>query len=105
MKLGCKQCGIYSPHEPCEHCGRIVHIGEWPSCPHGKAAPSKGFEPFFHQGFGKMVTGIGDIQAECRPRWENDHIVKMEVKDRPLGFDADLRARREARREAAMKGR
>lgn len=34
--LGCAECGTTHPHEPCEACGQIVHVGEWPFCPHGK---------------------------------------------------------------------
>lgn len=105
MNLGCEQCGTYAAHEPCPDCGQIQHIGAAIQCPHDeKAQPSKGFEPFFHVGFGQMVTGLGDINAACRPKWENDHLVKLEVRDRPAGFDADLRARREERRERAMRG-
>jgi hypothetical protein len=29
----CEVCGGQS-HEPCERCGAIVHVGDWPFCPH-----------------------------------------------------------------------
>ncbi len=45
----------------CDRCGAVVVIGEWPFCPHGKAAPSKGFEPRFDPGLGREVTGWGAL--------------------------------------------
>lgn len=105
MKIGCKQCGTYDKHEPCESCGVPIHIGSDYRCPHEKALPSKGFESFYHIGFGKMITGVGDINAASRPHWQNDHIIQTVVRDRPAGYDADLKARREARAEAARSQR
>lgn len=105
MRIGCKQCGTYDKHPPCPKCGVPIHIGSDYRCNHERVAPSKGFEPFFHVGFGKMITGVGDINAASRPRWEDDHLVQTVVRDRPAGYDADLNARRESRREQAMKGR
>ncbi len=64
----------------CEDCNETVTIGDWPYCPHGKAQPSKGFEPFFSVSAGKMITGRGDIATICRPKWENDHIVQLREK-------------------------
>jgi len=29
----CDICGGRQ-HEPCEQCGQIVHVGDWPYCPH-----------------------------------------------------------------------
>lgn len=29
----CKVCGAVG-HTPCELCGKIVHVGDWPFCPH-----------------------------------------------------------------------
>src|ERR1051326_8062241 len=33
--MNCDICGAME-HEPCDQCGRIVHTGEWPFCPHGR---------------------------------------------------------------------
>ena len=101
MKLGCRRCGIYAKHEPCDSCGRLVHIGEHPYCPHGKAGPSKGFEPYFDHGLGRMVTTIGDINAACRPHWEDDSLIHIQPRDKSAAYYRELNERREARRHAA----
>ena len=31
----CEVCGARE-HDPCEKCGEIVHVGQWPHCPHGE---------------------------------------------------------------------
>ncbi len=101
-ELGCQECGIYAKHEPCEGCGRIVHIGEWPACPHGKAQAARGFEPYFDYGLGRMITGVGDIQAALRPQWNNDYMTKLDHRDKPESYYREVnerRAERAARKE------
>jgi len=50
----------------CETCGQEIHLGDWPFCPHGKANPAKGFEPYFDIGLGREVTGWGDVRQSMR---------------------------------------
>ena len=33
----CDVCGGRG-HDPCEACGQIVHVGDWPFCPHGRGS-------------------------------------------------------------------
>lgn len=33
MSERCLECGA-SSHDPCPDCGKIVHVGDWPFCPH-----------------------------------------------------------------------
>lgn len=94
----CEVCGTGTPHEPCEDCGQIVHVGEWYACPHGYPGKTKGFEAFFDYGLGKMVTTIGDINAACRPHWENDQYVHIQPRDKSASYYRELNERREARR-------
>jgi hypothetical protein len=77
MKIGCKQCGTYDAHPPCEKCGVPIHVGSWPGCPHEKAMPAHGFESYFDIGLGIHVSGRGDVLKALRPKWENDHIVQL----------------------------
>lgn len=77
MKIGCKQCGTYDTHPPCEKCGVPIHIGSDYHCPHEKVQAAHGFEPYFDIGLGKTITGRGDVKAALRPRWENDHIIQL----------------------------
>lgn len=92
----CKTCGAAS-HEPCSGCGQIVHIGEWYNCPHGYPNRSKGFEPYFSHELGKWVSGVGDINQEMRPKWEGDHIVRLESRGRSAAYFREKDQRREAR--------
>lgn len=101
--LGCLECGTYDAHPPCENCGVPIHIGSDYRCPHEKALPARGFEPHFDAGLGKHVTGWGDINAACRPHWENDHIVHVQPRDKPASYYRELADRRAARAEAARK--
>ena len=103
MKLGCTKCGIYSAHEPCSDCGQIVHIGEHPYCPHGKALPSKGFEPFYDVALDQVVTGIGDINKACRPHWKDGNLVHIQPRDKSAQYYRELNERREARKHGAGK--
>ncbi len=80
MVIGCKQCGTYGKHEPCEKCGVPIHIGSAIQCPHERVSPSKGFEPFFSISLGEQINGIGDIKKACRPKWENDYVVHLQEK-------------------------
>ena len=92
----------------CETCGQAITIGEWPWCPHGQPAPSKGFEPYVDiHTTGKPVTvsNPGDRNAMYRPHWENDHIVQVVPRDMPKSYWKDLAVRREERREKTMKGK
>jgi hypothetical protein len=52
--------------ETCPDCGAVIEIGDWPFCPHGKANPAKGFEPYFDIGLGREVTGWGDVRQSMR---------------------------------------
>ena len=105
MMLGCEKCGTYERHEPCLSCGYIQHIGDDYRCPHDHVVRSKGFEPYYDIGLGQEVTGFGDVNAACRPKWEDDHIVHLQPKDRSAQSEQDLSARREARRGQAMRRR
>ena len=85
----------------CESCGGTIEIGSWPWCPdHSRPSPSKGFEPFFDIGLGEYVTGIGDINKACRPKWENDHIIRIQPRDKSAAYYRELNERREAKRHA-----
>ena len=101
MKLGCKRCGTYAKHVPCPDCGHIQHIGAAIQCPHGEISKTKGMEPFFDYGLGRVVTTIGDINAECRPKWENDNIVHIQPRDKSAAYYRELNERREARKHHA----
>ena len=105
MKLGCQQCGTYSAHEPCSDCGKIVHIGEWPKCPHGKPSLSKGLEPFFDFGLGKTITTMGDINAACRPHWEGDNIVHIQPTGKSDSYYKQLNERRAEKANAERRER
>ena len=98
MKLGCKQCGTYDEHPPCEKCGVPIHIGSDYRCPHERVAAAKGFEPYYDPGLDQVVTGWGDINAACRPKWEGDHIVHIQPRDKSAQYYRELNDRREARR-------
>jgi hypothetical protein len=37
MDNTCEVCGG-APHTPCDECGKVVHVGDWPICPHPRAA-------------------------------------------------------------------
>ncbi len=80
--MSCSVCGTGQKHEPCEDCGRIVHVG---------------FEPFFDEGLGMTVTGFGDINKECRPKWEQDHIVHIQPRDKSPQYYRELNERRAER--------
>jgi hypothetical protein len=44
-------------HDPCEKCGAIVHVGEWPFCPHGAVGRTHHeFEAYYDQGLGETIT-------------------------------------------------
>jgi hypothetical protein len=77
-RIGCKYCGTYDKHEPCEKCGVPIHIGHDYRCPHEKALPTKGFEPYFDMGLGIQVNGPGDRHKAMRPRWEDDHVIHLQ---------------------------
>jgi len=68
----------------CDTCHETVAIGDWPFCPHGKARPSKGFEPYFDIGLGREVTGWGDIRQTMR----REH---LDFRDHPRPGDASAR--------------
>lgn len=98
MKLGCEQCGTYEEHTPCPSCGQTQHIGDDYRCPHLPAFKHKGFEPYYDWGLGQHVTGVGDINAACRPKWEGDHITQIQPRDKGEHYYRELNERREARR-------
>ncbi len=104
-ELGCQQCGIYSKHEPCADCGQIVHIGEWPACPHGRAQSARGFQPYFDYGIGQYVTGVGDINKAMRPQWNGDYVTKLDHRDAPASQIREMNERRAERKANAEKER
>ena len=46
MSNKCEVCGQVEVHEPCASCGEVVHIGEWPFCPHGFARGGNAFQSY-----------------------------------------------------------
>lgn len=56
--------------DTCRICGLPIAVGDFPCIttarPHGKALPSKGFEPYFDVGLGEPVTGWGDVRQHMR---------------------------------------
>lgn len=60
----------------CSDCGEAYDIGDWPFCPHGRVAPTKGFEPRFDIGLGREVTGWGDIRKAMREQ-------RLDFRDHP----------------------
>ena len=106
-KLGCERCGTYAAHEPCEQCGQPIHIGAWYECPHEPMYKSKGFEAFecfTVADHPVTITTPGDMKKYMKPHWQNDHIVELAFRDKPDSHYRDLADRREARREATMRG-
>ena len=89
----------------CDECGKTLVIGDFPFCPHGKPPRSKGFEPFYDVGLDQTVTGMGDINKACRPRWEDDHIVQLQPRDKSEGYYRELNERRRERAEAEKRER
>ena len=92
--------------EPCPECRKPLEIGEWPYCPHGfPGAGVFGFKP--HAPYVDYnistepvtITNPGDKAKYLRPYWENDHIIKVEPKERPNGYYRELNDRRRARAE------
>lgn len=87
------------PVEHCENCGAAFTVGEWPFCPHGEAYKTKGFEPYFDVALGVQVNTPGDRNKALRPRWENDHIVHLQPRDKPASYYRELNERRRERAE------
>lgn len=89
----------------CDQCGAELQVGDFPFCPHGRPARSKGFEAFYDHGLGQTITGFGDVNKACRPKWENDHIVHIQPRDRSEGYYRELSQRHEHRVEMERKNR
>jgi hypothetical protein len=104
-EIGCQLCGTYDVHEPCERCGHPIHIGSTIQCPHERAGKTHGFEPFFHVGIGKYVTGVGDINQAMRPQWNDDHITQIQHRDMPESYYREMNERRAERKAEADKER
>lgn len=84
----------------CDGCQRVVEIGDWPYCPHGKAQPSKGFEAYVDYNISDnpvTITNPGDRTKYLKPHWENDHIVHLQPRDKSASYYRELNQRREAR--------
>ncbi len=81
----CSTCGHYeNMHWKCTSCGKRVHGGEWFECPHGKAGPSKGFEPYLDKHITDEPVWIstpGDRKRYLKPRWKDDYIVHTQERD------------------------
>lgn len=94
--MNCDVCGAVE-HEPCEKCGQVVHVGEWPFCPHGQVQPRGGFEPHFDLALGEYVTGWGDVRQHMRRKGLDfrDHPSKSWIRER-----ADKIRERQAREGA-----
>lgn len=90
----------------CESCNGEIEIGSWPFCPdHGKPEARKGFEPYFDIGLGIQVDTAGDRNKAMRPRWENDHIVHLQPRDKPPSYYREINERRTERAARAREGR
>ncbi len=89
----------------CDDCGKEIVIGEWPYCPHGHPSLTKGFEPYFDDNLQVQITNPGDRNKAMRPYWENDHIVRIEPKERPAGYFRELNDRRRERVERERRER
>ncbi len=88
----------------CDTCGHELQIGEWPFCEglgntHERPARSKGFESYYDDNLMTQINNPGDRNKALRPYWENDHIVRIEPKERPAGYFRELNDRRRARTE------
>jgi hypothetical protein len=94
---GCQPCGKSEPHQPCEKCGEIVHIGEWPFCPHGRSVTfyATKFEAFISKNLGgssimstqeKMRAGMRGV--EIRTKGQHERAMKergfVDLRDVPL---------------------
>lgn len=65
----------------CDSCNREITIGEWPYCPHGKAQPSKGFEPYWDENISDKpvwVSTPGDRKKYLKPHWDKDYVVHVQ---------------------------
>ncbi len=91
--------------EVCNQCGEVLSVGEWPWCPHGRGTGHKGFEAFFDEGLGQVLTGFGDMNKACRPRWEEDHIVHIQPRDKTPQYYKELNERRRDRAETEKRER
>lgn len=80
----------------CGACGTEYGIGDAVTCPHGKAQPHRGFEPYFDHGLGEYVTGWGDVRKAMR---ENH----LDYRDHPSAGETSARRDRirEQQRKAA----
>ena len=50
----------------CEVCGKPIHIGDWPFCPHGRSVQTAPFASYFDIGLGVQVNSLGDRWAAMR---------------------------------------
>ncbi len=84
----------------CE-CGHDIQIGEWPFCPdHSRPVSTKGFEPFVDDNIADhpvTITSGADYKKHFKPRWENDHIVHLQPRDKSASYYRELNDRREER--------
>jgi hypothetical protein len=83
--------------EFCGRCGKVVEIGSWPFCPHGKAHPARGFEPRFDIGLGREVTGWGDVRQAMR----DEH---LDFRDHPSPGDTSARLDKIAEKQRRARG-
>lgn len=63
----CPSCGSAQPHTPCPDCGAIVHLGQWPFCPHGSVRAARN-APNVYTGkliwLGSEVYGAKRLQSD-----------------------------------------
>ena len=86
----------------CDKCGYELRVGDWPYChgdrnDHGKPTAHKGFLAYDDIQLGQRVTGWGDINKACKPKWNQDHIEQIQPRDLPASYYRELKERREAR--------
>lgn len=90
----------------CDECNRELVIGDFPWCPHGPMIPvSSGKDAYWDDNLQVMISNPGDRNKALRPYWENDHIVKIEPKERSSQYFRELNDRRRARAEKERKER
>ena len=93
----------------CEHCHRIVQMGEFPFCPHGTGHGNigdfKAYTDFNISDTPVHLTSKGDRDKLLRPHWKDDYLIKVEPREKSAQYWRELDGRRAARKSAAEKER
>lgn len=74
----CARCEqAHKTHPKCDHedCGELLHVGDWPYCPHGPTRPYHPFVPYFDEGLGEQVNSLSD-------RWRFMREKKLDYRGR-----------------------